>query len=99
MAVSATLTGADQFSNTLRVNSPGFNVGISGTFVATVSLQKDPDQNKGWVTVKEYTGPAQEIGEDFEQGMPYRIGILTGDFTSGTAEVRLGQGLTPRAGA
>lgn len=66
-----------------------FNVSISGTFVATVTLQRSPD-NSNWYDVNSFTAPFEGVVMDPEN-MFYRIGVKTGNFTSGTVNVRLGK--------
>ena len=64
-------------------------ISISGTFVATLTLQRSLDGAVTWgdddIT---YTAP-HEISIPTTEGATYRIGIKTGDYTSGTASVRL----------
>lgn len=93
MAVETTLTGENQFSPalSLQARTYSFNVSVRGTFVATVTVQRSFDRQATWGDVKGYTVPAEEVGEDFEQMVDYRIGIKTGDYTSGSVDVRIGQ--------
>lgn len=65
-----------------------YNVSVSGTFTATVTLQRSFDGST-WLDVKTYTSGAQEVGLEPEYGVVYRIGIKTGAYTSGTAVLRL----------
>lgn len=66
------------------------DLSVSGTFTATVSLQRSFDGST-WHTVEEYTVPTEKIIENPTQSVKWRLGIITGDFTSGTAVVRLSQ--------
>lgn len=66
-----------------------FNLGISGTFSATVTVQRSLD-NSTWWDVDTFTQETQDWGMEPEV-MWYRVGVKTGEFTSGTVEVRLGQ--------
>jgi hypothetical protein len=68
-----------------------FNVTVSGTFVATVTLQRSYDGGATWHDRKVYTSAADEVLEETEYGVLYRIGIKTGEFTSGSVDVRIGQ--------
>lgn len=68
-----------------------FNLSISGTFVATVTVQRSIDQS-AWHDVDEWTAPAEVVGVEPESQW-YRVGVKTGGYTSGTATVRLGQGI------
>ena len=63
---------------------------------ATVSLQRRFDTTSAWMTVKEYTptdtvsgGSIQEYVKDKEPRVFYRLGIATGNYTSGSVIVRL----------
>ena len=73
----------------------GFDLNIAGTFVGTLTLQMSYDRGTTVFDVKTYTAPDAEIGEIFESGVLARIGFKTGDFTSGAATVRLGNGAIP----
>jgi hypothetical protein len=55
---------------------------------ATVSVQRSPD-GTNWFDVNTYTAPIEGTGFDPEFNF-YRIGVKTGDYTSGTVDVRLG---------
>lgn len=66
-----------------------FNVSISGTFSATVTVQRSIN-NSTWVDVDSWTAPSEEYGFEPEL-MWYRIGVKTGGYTSGTAVVRIGR--------
>ena len=62
---------------------------VSGTWVATVTLQRSFDSGSTWLDVKTWTGNAEEALCDPEVGVQYRIGVATGNYTSGTVEVRI----------
>lgn len=90
--VVATLTAEDQFTDPIRVtgveNSRIFQVTITGTWVASVTLQRSVDEPGAWVDVTTYT--TNQAAVDFDDGLDnqviyYRIGIKSGDYTSGTA--------------
>ena len=85
---SASITAENTFTTAVRLEGY-LNVSISGTFVATVTVQRSID-NSTWVDVDTWTSPAEDYGFEPEL-MWYRIGIKTGEFTSGTAVVRLGR--------
>lgn len=59
-----------------------FNVSISGTWVATVWLQRCYD-GTNWRDVKSYTANAEESLED-RTGATYRLFVKTGGYTNGT---------------
>ena len=85
---SASITAANTFTTAARLEGY-LNVSISGTFVATVTVQRSID-NSTWVDVDTWTAPTEDYGFEPEL-MWYRIGVKTGEFTSGTAVVRLGR--------
>lgn len=85
---SADITAQNIFTDAVQL-SGWFNVSISGTFSATVTIQRSFD-NSTWRDVDSWTAPTEEVGMEPEVCW-YRIGVKTGNFTSGTASVRLGQ--------
>lgn len=95
-SVTETITGANEFSPELVFDAatPGefnkFNVRVSGTFVATVTVQQAFPGEATFEDVKQYTGPIVELGDSPEPGTRWKIGVKSGDFTSGTLKVRLG---------
>ena len=66
-----------------------FNLFIYGTFVATVTLQKSFDGTTWIAMATTYTAPGAFSFTELEKGVVYRVGVATGDFTSGTANLRL----------
>ena len=84
-----TLTGANQFV-TVRFPAPTFNLSISGIWAGTLTLQRSFDR-QNWVDVATYTANAEEVGDDPEENIDYRLGFKAGDFSSGSAVVRLSQ--------
>lgn len=68
-----------------------FNISISGTWVGTVTAQRSFDDGSTWYDVATWTANTQEYGLEPERGVQYRVGIKTGEFTSGQADVRLSQ--------
>lgn len=89
MATLSTVTITAQNTFSTGVLTEGyFNVSISGTFVATVFLQRSTD-NSTWMDVDSFTGPVEQYGFDPEF-MYYRIGVKTGGFTSGSVVCRIG---------
>ena len=59
-----------------------FNLSISGTFVATVNVQRSEDGTT-WRNVDAWTAPSEEVGYDPILNY-YRVGVATGNYTSGT---------------
>ena len=90
--VTAVVTGADQFTDddSMRVigvgNSRIFDIDITGTWVATITLQRSIDESGSWVDVTTYTTNQNTTHDDGldNQIAFYRLGIKTGNYTSGT---------------
>lgn len=93
--VVASVTAEDQWSDPIRVTgiSAGrtVNVTITGTWVATVRIQQSVGDIGNWVDYTAYTGNTTTTINDSldNQIIYYRIGVKTGGFTSGTADVNL----------
>lgn len=93
--VSASVTAENTFTNTIRVTGTGtarsFTVSRTGTWVATVTLQRSFDEGTSWIDVTTYTTNGTVAFDDglSNQDVLYRIGVKTGDFTSGTVELTL----------
>lgn len=96
--VTAALVAENTFSNSIRVTGVGsaarrFGIVITGTFTATINVQRSFD-NLTWADVDSpyiFTAPASTTYYDEleNQIVYYRIGIKTGNYTSGTANVTL----------
>jgi hypothetical protein len=94
--VEVTVTTDDSWSTTILIQDSGerrkFTVSRSGTWVATVTLQRSflgPDGP--WETAATYTTNDVLNFNDTLDGEQtwYRIGVDTGDFTSGSIELSL----------
>ncbi len=79
---SVSAGAADTWSDAIQVVG-SFNLSISGTFSATVTVQRSEDGTT-WHDVDTFTAPSEEVGYDPILNY-YRVGIDTGDYTSGTA--------------
>lgn len=94
--VEASITAQNMFSDPLQVLNVPFNFSVSGTFVATVTIQRrffDPAAKTWgtWFDVETYTVPKEDIGIAPPEGVQYRAGVKTGQFTSGTVDLRISQ--------
>ena len=85
---TANITAENTFTTAARLEGY-FNLSISGAWAATVTVQRSID-NSTWVDVDTFTANAEEVGFEPEL-MWYRVGVKTGEFTSGTVVVRLGR--------
>ena len=97
--VESTITAQNTFSPSLEVKGP-FNFSISGTFVATATIQRSfdlvdsngdwiPDGSKTWHDIETYTTPYEDIGVLPEENIVIRAGIKTGNYTSGSVKLRI----------
>lgn len=93
--VEVDVNGASQWSEPIRVTGVGsqrtFSVVRAGTWSGTVTLQRSLGEIGSWTDRTTYTSNGSV---DFTDGLDnqivyYRIGIDTGDYTSGTAELSL----------
>ena len=80
--VTSSITAENQFTDSIKLSGP-FDLSISGTFVATITVQRSYD-NSTWRDVDTFTSPSEEYGFQPEIAW-YRAGVKTGNFTSGTA--------------
>jgi len=94
----ATITAEDQFTipsyfKSYEWTDNKIDLSVSGTFTATVSLQRSFDDGTTWHTVEEYTAPTEKIIENPTQTVKWRLGVLTGNFTVSSTDisVRLSQ--------
>lgn len=94
--VSASVTAENQFTNAILVEGAGsrrrFQITRTGTWVATVTLQRSLVSSAGpWEDVTTYTTNGTVTYDDLldNQLVWYRIGVKTGDFTSGTVVLSL----------
>lgn len=88
--VDASLTAANTFSDVLSISGE-FSFSLSGTWVATVHVQKRHDGGS-WLDVDSFSSNSEEIGEESEREVDYRFGIKAGNFTSGTVVGRIARG-------
>lgn len=93
--VSAAIAGEDQWSDPIRVSGIDagrvFSIEIAGTWAGTVRLQRSIEEPGTWADVSSWTGNISTSYDDTfdNQIIYYRIGIKTGEYTSGTANVKL----------
>lgn len=95
--INANLGGANQFSNPIEVTGVGSSrflnmSGVPSSLIATVSLQRSVGDTTDWVTIGTYANGAGITGfnDGFDnQIMFYRLGIETGNYTSGSIAVSL----------
>lgn len=91
--VSRVLSGAEQYTEFVKVQGAGssrtFSYTITGTFTATLTLQRSIGNTSSWTDVTTFTTTASSTytdGTTFDnQTVYYRFGIKTGNYTSGSA--------------
>lgn len=89
-SITAQNTGTDWIEPNFKVLEFGYlNMSISGTFAATIYLQRTFDNGTTAKDVASYTSGAEKNIIEYETGVKYRLFCKTGGFTSGTANVRL----------
>jgi hypothetical protein len=88
-----TIIAENTFTTPKFISERLFTISISGTFDATVSVQRVnqtavPTAGSPWKTVSTYAVNIEENGIDVGSHW-YRIGVAAGDFTSGSAVVAI----------
>lgn len=86
IATTAAIDAENSFTDPVQLTG-NFNISISGTFSATVVVQRSFD-NSTWHDVNSFTTAFQGTGYEPEV-VWYRAGVKTGGYTSGTANVRV----------
>ncbi len=75
-----------------RVQMVGyFNVSISGTWEGVVTCQRSFDSGSTWHDVNSWDSATEEYGFEPERGVWYQAGFKDGDYSNGTAAIRLSQ--------
>lgn len=92
--VQETATAEDTFTGSILVTGVGdsreFNISVSGSWSATVTLQRSVD-DATWVDVETYTTNQSKTFNDGLDNVEYyyRVGVKTGNYTSGTIQLGL----------
>lgn len=93
--VSLAIAAQDTYTDPIRVtgidNGRVFSITITGTWTATVHLQRSVTEPGDWTDVTSYSSNQSTTYDDTldNQVIYYRLGIKTGDYTSGTATCQL----------
>jgi len=92
--VRATIAAADTFTEWISPRAGKgiggeLNLSISGTFSATITLQWRFGSSGSALDVEDYTVPFEGSFEEIEEEVQYRLGAKAGNYSSGSAEVRL----------
>ncbi len=92
--VQSSVSAENNFTNSILVTGVGtsrdFSISIAGTWSATCTLQRSID-DATWEDVQTYTANTTVTFSDGLDNIEYyyRIGVKTGDYTSGTVELGL----------
>lgn len=102
MAITASLTAQNTYSewfvvnrtNKYGIDSPSIlTFSIYGTWAGSITIQRRFFDNGTYTSaldVISYTANAENNIDDNSKNVEYRLGFKTGDYTSGTANVRIG---------
>lgn len=92
--VESDISAEDNGTNSIRVTgvsgARSFSIVVTGTWVATVTLQRSADDSN-WEDVETYTGNQSKVYTDGLNNaeLYYRLYVKAGDYTSGTTELAL----------
>lgn len=93
--IQATITGEDQWSDPIRITGISsqrvMQVTRTGTFSATLTLQRSVGAPGAWVDVNDYTTAGTSNYDDGldNQIIYYRLGCKTGDYVSGSVDIEM----------
>jgi len=88
--VEDTISAENTFSDAAEVVGP-FNFSLSGTWSATVHLQRRFGSDGSWMDVESFTANAEKRGYEPEGDVYYRFGVKSGNYTSGDVAGRISQ--------
>ena len=86
-SVSVTVGAENQWTDGVEVKG-GFDLSISGTFSATVTVQRSFDNGASWNAVDTFTAPIETYGVQPNFAL-YRAGVATGNYVSGSPVITL----------
>lgn len=79
------------FTNSIEADSnDSIIIEITGTWAGQVTVQRSTDNGENWLDLYYYTDNITTTTTEYEDDVLYRIGIKTGDYTSGTAAIAVG---------
>ncbi len=87
---ASSIAAENSFAAPVALHGP-YNFSLSGTWSATVHLQRSFDGGATWLDVQSLAANAELVGNEPERGVLYRFGVKTGGYTSGTIAGRLSQ--------
>ncbi len=87
---SASISAQNTWVTALEIDAgQAIVISLSGTWVATVTLQRSFDAGGTWVDYITYTSNASTEVIEARDDVQYRLGVDTGDYTSGTVVAEL----------
>lgn len=89
--VTINISEQNKFTHKILMLSGNFNLSLSGTWIAIVTVQRSFDGGVSWVDTATFTQNGEYIGNEPEADVQYRIIVKTGEYTSGTVIGRLSQ--------
>ena len=95
-SVVVRISAENQWSDPLKINpsrrgSAYFDTSVkleSGTFDATIRVQRSYDNGKNWENMVAFTAPSEDVGRCGSQCL-IRIGCKAGEYTSGIILARI----------
>ena len=90
--VNASITAENTFSDALMMAAGAFNFSLSGTWTATVHVQRRYEPTGDWMDIDSFTSNGEYPGDEPESDTEYRFGIKTGNISAGTVVGRLSRG-------
>ncbi len=85
------VTAENQWTGSIYIGGT-FNFVITGTWSATVTFQVSFDEGISWIDVETFIANTYEVGETpYDPTAVYRAGVKTGQYVSGTVEIRISQ--------
>lgn len=87
---TASISAQNVFSVGVAIKGD-FNYSLSGTWAGTVHLQRSFDIGVTWLDITSHTANIETAGAEPEDGVQYRFGVKTGNYTSGTVVGRISQ--------
>ena len=86
------IAAENTFGDAVTLIKGGFNLSLSGTWVATVYVQrKFSYDDTTWMDVESFTSNGEYSGYEYEDDVQWRFGVKIGDYTSGTVVARISQ--------
>lgn len=89
--VTISISEENKFTHKILMLSGNFNLSLSGTWVAIVTVQRSFDGGVTWLDAATFTANGEYVGNEPEANVQYRVCVKTGEYTSGTVIGRLSQ--------